>query len=103
MDKKNKEIKNANSKRLNTRNVKKTNSNQNKNDKIIIRRKKGVKDKVILNEDTKNKNVIALAGFICSVCGFITCGLSSIVGVVLSLIGLNKSKKVMVKDDSLLL
>ena len=43
---------------------------------------------------TNNKNNgLAIAGLICSACGFITCGLSSIVGLILSIISFNKSKK----------
>lgn len=35
----------------------------------------------------------AIAGFICSLCGFLTCGISSIVGLVLSILGLIESRK----------
>ena len=35
----------------------------------------------------------SIAGFVCSLCGFITCGISSIVGLILSIIGLVKSRK----------
>ncbi len=44
-------------------------------------------------QTTAPKNNMALAGFICSLVGFITCGIVSIVGFVLSIIGLNKSKQ----------
>ena len=37
------------------------------------------------------KNNQAIAGFVCSLCGILTCGISSIVGLVLSIIGLKKS------------
>ena len=40
-----------------------------------------------------NKNGIAIAGFVCSIVGFFTCGVTSIVGLILSIIGLNKSKE----------
>ena len=39
------------------------------------------------------KNNQAIAGFVCSLCGILTCGISSIVGLVLSIIGLKKSKE----------
>lgn len=35
----------------------------------------------------------AIAGFICSLCGILTCGISSIVGLILSIIGLSESRK----------
>lgn len=40
-----------------------------------------------------NKNEIAIIGFICSLCGYFSAGLTSIVGLILSIIGLKKSKK----------
>ena len=40
-----------------------------------------------------NNSSLSIAGFVCSLCGFITCGLTSIVGLVLSIIGLQESKK----------
>ncbi len=46
----------------------------------------------------KGKNSLSTAGFICSLCGFITCGITSIVGLILSIIGLSKSKKNGEKD-----
>lgn len=39
------------------------------------------------------KNGQAIAGFVCSLCGILTCGISSIVGLILSIIGLKKSKE----------
>lgn len=36
---------------------------------------------------------LSVAGFICSLFGFITCGITSIIGLILSIIGLNDSKK----------
>lgn len=41
----------------------------------------------------EEKNTIALVGMILSICSFITCGLTSIVGLILSIIGAVKSKK----------
>ena len=41
----------------------------------------------------QKKKSLSTAGFICSLCGFITCGITSIVGLVLSIIGLSNSKK----------
>ncbi len=40
-----------------------------------------------------SKNEIAIIGFICSICGYFSAGLTSIFGLVLSIIGLKKSKK----------
>lgn len=45
------------------------------------------------NTQPKKKNGLSTAGFICSLCGFITCGLTSIIGLILSIIGLSNSKK----------
>ena len=36
---------------------------------------------------------LSTAGFVCSLCGFITCGITSIVGLVLCILGLMDSKK----------
>lgn len=47
-----------------------------------------------------SKNDIALIGFACSICGLISMGIISIVGIVLSIIGLNKSKKLDGKNRS---
>jgi len=56
--------------------------------------KKVVVETVTANKsDYTPKNNMALAGFICSISGFITCGIVSIVGLILSIIGLNKSKE----------
>lgn len=35
----------------------------------------------------------AIVGFICSLCGILTCGISSIVGLILSIMGLSESRK----------
>ena len=45
------------------------------------------------NNVSAPKNNMALAGFICSISGLITCGIVSIVGLILSIVGLNKSKE----------
>lgn len=46
-----------------------------------------------VNIETKNEsNSLAIAGLICSLCGLITCGFTSIIGLILSIIGLSKSK-----------
>lgn len=51
------------------------------------------------NKIIKNKvNGLSIGGFVCSIIGFLTCGLTSLVGLVLSIIGLQKSKKSEVKD-----
>ena len=41
---------------------------------------------------------ISIVGFICSLCGIITCGISAIVGLILSIIGFEKSKNKGYKD-----
>lgn len=47
-----------------------------------------------------SKNDIALVGFACSICGFISMGIISIVGIVLSAIGLKNAKKLDGKNRS---
>ena len=47
----------------------------------------------INQNNNSSKSSLSIAGFICSLCGFITCGLTSIVGLILSIIGLTDSKK----------
>ena len=44
------------------------------------------------NKVNEKKNGLAIAGFVCSLCGFVTCGLTSFVGLILSIVGLAKSK-----------
>lgn len=44
------------------------------------------------NKVSEKKNGLAIAGFVCSLCGFVTCGLTSFVGLILSIVGLVKSK-----------
>ena len=51
-----------------------------------------------MNNNTNNnvpakKSSLSTAGFVCSLCGFITCGITSIIGLILSIIGLSNSKK----------
>lgn len=46
------------------------------------------------NETLPRKaNSLSIAGFVCSLCGLITCGITSIIGLILSIIGLSNSKK----------
>lgn len=51
-------------------------------------------------EQTANQKrpPIIIAGFICALCGLITCGMSSFVGLVLSVIGFEESKKKGISD-----
>ena len=44
------------------------------------------------SETTEKTNGFAVAGLVCSLCGLITCGFTSLIGLVLSIIGLSKSK-----------
>ena len=44
------------------------------------------------NKVNEKKNGLAIAGFVCSLCGFVTCGLTSFIGLILSIVGLAKSK-----------
>ena len=46
-----------------------------------------------MDNNVKQKNKLAIAGLICSLCGFFTCGILSIFGIVLSILGLKKSKE----------
>ena len=46
-----------------------------------------------METSTKKKSSLSIAGFICSLCGFVTCGITSIIGLILSIIGLSESKK----------
>ena len=41
----------------------------------------------------KKTNGLAVAGFVCSLCGFITCGVTSIIGLILSIVGLSANRK----------
>lgn len=50
-------------------------------------------DNNINQNNNSAKSSLSVAGFICSLCGFITCGLTSIVGLILSIVGLSDSKK----------
>ena len=45
------------------------------------------------NKQAKKKNGLSVAGFVCALCGFLTCGITSVVGLILSIIGLSNSKK----------
>ena len=54
---------------------------------------------IINNENTnKSKNNYSLIGLICGACSYITCGLTSIFGLIFSIIGLSKSKEKGEKD-----
>ena len=57
-------------------NNEKVQSNENKNQEVI----------------KEKSNGLALAGLICSLCGLITCGITSFIGLILSIVGLSKSK-----------
>ena len=50
-----------------------------------------------MSDNTTNtqakKSGLSTAGFVCSLCGFLTCGITSIIGLILSIIGLSNSKK----------
>ncbi len=48
----------------------------------------------------KKNNEIALVGFVCSICGFLSMGIISIAGIVLSIIGLKNAKKQEGKNKS---
>ncbi|MBP5678569.1 MAG: zinc-ribbon domain-containing protein [Bacilli bacterium] len=57
------------------------------------------KQNMVNNNQQKGKsNGLSTAGFICALFGFITCGLTSIIGLILSCIGLSNSKKNNQKD-----
>lgn len=52
-----------------------------------------------VSTSTQNKSKkYSIAGFICSLCGIFTCGISSIIGLIFSIIGLSESKKEKRKD-----
>ena len=60
---------------------------------------KGNTNQVLKNKVNNDiKNEVSIAGFICSLLGIITCGLTSLIGLILSVIGLQKSKKKGKKD-----
>lgn len=46
----------------------------------------------------KKNNSLSIAGFICSLVGLLTCGITSLIGLILSIIGLSSSKKNGEKD-----
>ena len=46
----------------------------------------------------KKNNSLSIAGFICSLVGLLTCGITSLIGLILSIIGLSSSKKKGEKD-----
>ena len=60
----------------------------------IVEVNKGEMRKIDPEEgNQKSSRGKSIAGFICSLCGIITCGISSIVGLILSIIGLSESRK----------
>ena len=62
---------------------------------IIIETNKdevGNNEEVVENTQKSSKGK-SVAGFICSLCGILTCGITSIIGLILSIIGLSESKK----------
>ncbi len=46
----------------------------------------------------KKNNSLSIAGFICSIVGVATCGITSLIGLILSIVGLSSSKKKGQKD-----
>ena len=52
----------------------------------------------VQNVVPNKKNGLSTAGFICSIVGILTCGLTSIIGLILSIIGFCQSKKKGEKD-----
>lgn len=50
-------------------------------------------DKIVKNTENQKKNTLGLVGFIVSIASIVTCGFSSLPGLVLSIVGLNESKK----------
>lgn len=53
---------------------------------------KKVEEKEIKKEETAPTNGTAIAGFVLSLVSFMSCGLTSLVGLILSIIGIKKSK-----------
>ena len=75
-------------------------------------KKEEKKEKIIVEDTKKEEQVqntikttkqtsppITIAGFVCGICGLVTCGISSIAGLILCLIGFDKSKKNGYRDD----
>ncbi len=54
---------------------------------------KSVTNESLKDQNQGKKNGLAIAGLVCSLCGIITCGFTSIIGLILSIVGLSKSKK----------
>ena len=49
-------------------------------------------------QPAKKNNSMSIAGFVCSIIGIFTCGLTSLIGLILSIVGLSSSKKRGEKD-----
>lgn len=52
----------------------------------------------VASKPAKNNKAISIAGFVCSLVGLLSCGLTSLVGLILSIVGLSSSKKRGEKD-----
>ena len=55
-------------------------------------------NEITQTQHIKTQNGTSIAGFVCSIFGIFTCGISSIIGLVLSIMGLSESKKNKQKD-----
>lgn len=63
------------------------------NEVVEVNRGETKKIEIKSEDNQKNSRGKAIAGFICSLCGMLTCGISSVVGLILSIIGLSESRK----------
>ncbi len=64
---------------------------ENKEKKVEEKNEEIIQTVKVDNTVASPKNNMAIAGFVCSLCGLITCGIVSIVGLILSIVGLKKS------------
>ena len=69
-----------------------------KNEEVLEVKELALEEKQIEEEreqmqEIVDKNGFSMAGIICSFCGLITCGITSLAGIVLSVLGLKKSKE----------
>ena len=69
----------------------KTQSVQKETIKPVVE-EKAVSKQPVQKPVSKKGNTLATAGLVCSTCGFITCGITSLFGIILSILGLKKSK-----------